>query len=38
AGLLDALPRGLPIKAPPQLFSKIEDAQVADWTARFGGG
>jgi len=38
AGLLDALPRGMPISVPPQLFTKIEDAQVAEWTARFGGG
>jgi methionyl-tRNA synthetase len=38
AGLLDALPRGMPISVPPQLFSKIEDAQVAEWSARFGGG
>jgi methionyl-tRNA synthetase len=38
AGLLDALPRGMPINVPPQLFSKIEDAQVAEWSARFGGG
>jgi methionyl-tRNA synthetase len=37
AGLLDALPRGLPISVPPQLFTKIEDPQVADWKARFGG-
>jgi methionyl-tRNA synthetase len=36
--LLDALPRTMPINVPPQLFTKIEDAQVADWTARFGGG
>jgi methionyl-tRNA synthetase len=36
--LLDALPRSMPINVPPQLFTKIEDAQVADWTARFGGG
>ncbi|MFW5660704.1 MAG: class I tRNA ligase family protein, partial [Oceanicaulis sp.] len=35
--LLDALPRGLAFKAPPILFKKIEDEQVADWTARFGG-
>ncbi|MDP3736941.1 MAG: methionine--tRNA ligase [Hyphomonadaceae bacterium] len=35
--LLDALPRGLPIAVPPQLFTKIEDAQVAEWKARFGG-
>ncbi len=38
AGLLDALPRGHTITAPPVLFQKIEDAQVEDWTARFGGG
>jgi methionyl-tRNA synthetase len=38
AKLLDALPRGMPISVPPQLFTKIEDAQVAEWTARFGGG
>ena len=38
AALLDALPRGMTIAVPPQLFTKIEDAQVADWTARFGGG
>ena len=36
--LLDALPRGMTIAVPPQLFSKIEDANVADWTQRFGGG
>ena len=38
AGLLDALPRGMAINVPPQLFTKIEDAQVAEWTARFNGG
>jgi methionyl-tRNA synthetase len=38
AGLLDALPRGMPISVPPELFSKIEDAQVAEWTQKFGGG
>ena len=36
--LLDALPRGMNIAVPPQLFTKIEDAQVAEWTAKFGGG
>jgi methionyl-tRNA synthetase len=36
--ILDALPRGMTIAVPPQLFSKIEDGQVAEWTARFGGG
>ncbi|MEM7663437.1 MAG: methionine--tRNA ligase [Pseudomonadota bacterium] len=35
--LLTALPIGLPITAPPVLFDKIEDAQVAEWTERFGG-
>lgn len=38
ASLLDALPRGQAINVPAQLFSKIEDAQVAEWAARFGGG
>ncbi len=38
AKLLDALPRGMAINVPPQLFTKIEDAQVAEWTAKFGGG
>ncbi len=38
AGLLDALPRGLPITPPDVLFRKIEDADVAAWSARFGGG
>ena len=37
AGLLDALPHGLPIQAPPVLFQKIEDAMVEEWTTRFGG-
>jgi methionyl-tRNA synthetase len=36
--MLDALPRGMPVSVPPQLFSKIEDAQVAEWTQKFGGG
>jgi methionyl-tRNA synthetase len=38
AKLLDALPRGMAVKPPPVLFAKVEDAQVAEWTARFGGG
>jgi methionyl-tRNA synthetase len=38
AALLDALPRGMAVGVPPVLFAKIEDAQVAEWTARFGGG
>ncbi len=37
AVLLDALPRGLEFSVPDVLFRKIEDDQVADWTARFGG-
>ena len=35
--LLDALPRGRAITVPEVLFKKIEDEQVAEWTARFGG-
>nr|WP_321358950.1 methionine--tRNA ligase [uncultured Hyphomonas sp.] len=38
AGLLDALPHGMAISPPDVLFQKIEDAQVAEWTERFGGG
>jgi methionyl-tRNA synthetase len=38
AGVLDALPRGHPVSAPDVLFAKIEDDQVAEWAARFGGG
>jgi methionyl-tRNA synthetase len=38
ARLIDALPRGLAITPPPQLFSKIEDSQVVEWATRFGGG
>jgi methionyl-tRNA synthetase len=38
AGLLDALPHGLQITAPEVLFQKIEDEQIAAWTAQFGGG
>lgn len=36
-GLLNALPHGLPIVAPPVLFQKIEDAMVEAWTEQFGG-
>ncbi|MEM7006442.1 MAG: methionine--tRNA ligase [Pseudomonadota bacterium] len=36
-GLLTALPIGMPVSAPPVLFNKIEDAQVTEWTERFGG-
>jgi methionyl-tRNA synthetase len=35
--LLDALPRGMEITPPPVLFAKVEDDQVAEWAARFGG-
>lgn len=38
AALLDAIPRGQVITPPDVLFQKIEDSQVEDWTARFGGG
>jgi len=38
AGLLDALPHGMAISPPDVLFQKIEDAQVEEWTERFGGG
>jgi methionyl-tRNA synthetase len=36
--LLDAIPHGAPIMPPDVLFQKIEDATVAEWTERFGGG
>ena len=32
-----ALPIGRPVQAAEVLFKKIEDAQVAEWTERFGG-
>ncbi|HEY0053082.1 MAG TPA: class I tRNA ligase family protein, partial [Caulobacteraceae bacterium] len=35
--LLDRLPRGQVVAAAEVLFRKIEDAQVAEWTERFGG-
>ncbi len=31
------MPAGRKIAAPEVLFRKIEDAQVAEWTERFGG-
>lgn len=37
AGLLDSLPRGRAVRAPEVLFKKIEDDQVAEWTAQFDG-
>ena len=35
--LLDVLPRGRAVAAQGVMFAKIEDAQVAEWTERFGG-
>ena len=37
AAELSRLPAGRTVQAPPVLFRKVEDAQVAEWTARFGG-
>ncbi len=37
AALLEALKPGHPFTVPDVLVQKIEDAQVAEWTARFGG-
>jgi methionyl-tRNA synthetase len=37
AEALSRLEPGRAVKAPDVLFRKIEDAQVAEWTARFGG-
>jgi len=34
---LSQLPEGRPVAAPPVLFAKIEDEQVAEWTDRFSG-
>ena len=34
---LNRLPAGRPVSAPPVLFRKVEDAQIAEWTERFGG-
>jgi methionyl-tRNA synthetase len=34
---LNRLEPGRPVKAPEVLFRKIEDAQVAEWSERFGG-
>jgi methionyl-tRNA synthetase len=34
---LSRLEPGRPVKAPEVLFKKVEDAQVAEWTERFGG-
>jgi len=37
ADLLNVLPAGQAVAAQGVLFSKIEDAQVAEWSERFGG-
>jgi methionyl-tRNA synthetase len=37
AAELSRLPPGRAITTPPVLFKKIEDAEVAEWTARFAG-
>ena len=37
AASLDELPRGKPVMHLPLLFRRIEDAEIADWSARFGG-
>jgi methionyl-tRNA synthetase len=37
AEFLDGLEQGQPIQAPPVLFAKITDEQIAAWEARFGG-
>ncbi|WP_292072347.1 methionine--tRNA ligase [Brevundimonas sp. UBA7534] len=37
AEVLNTLPVGQAVAAQGVLFSKIEDAQVAEWSARFGG-
>jgi methionyl-tRNA synthetase len=36
-GLLTALEPGRKVQAPEVLFRKVEDGQVAEWVARFGG-
>ncbi len=37
AAELSRLPPGRPITTPDVLFRKVDDAMVAEWTARFGG-
>jgi methionyl-tRNA synthetase len=37
AAELSTLPVGLSVRAPEVLFKKIEDEQIAEWTAQFGG-
>ena len=35
---LSRMEAGRPVKAPEVLFRKLEDAQIAEWRERFGGG
>jgi methionyl-tRNA synthetase len=35
--VLNLVPAGQAVAAAQVLFAKIEDAQVAEWTERFGG-
>jgi methionyl-tRNA synthetase len=37
AAALDILPAGRPVAAPEVLFRKVENDQVTEWVARFGG-
>ncbi len=37
ASALAALPAGHAFETPENLFAKLEDAQIAEWKARFGG-
>ncbi len=37
SALIDALPHGHVITPPDLLFAKIEDAQIEEWSGRFGG-
>ncbi|ATQ42536.1 methionine--tRNA ligase [Caulobacter mirabilis] len=37
AAELDRLTPGAPVGVPPVLFGKIDDAQIAEWSERFGG-
>ncbi|HEX4196804.1 MAG TPA: methionine--tRNA ligase, partial [Caulobacteraceae bacterium] len=37
AAELSRLEPGRPIRTPEVLFAKVEDAQIAEWTERFGG-
>ena len=38
ASELSRIEAGRPVKAPEVLFKKLEDAQIAEWRERFGGG